>query len=80
MTRAEAAELLELLCEQAQRLREAGIAEVDLSKPSFVLRPFEPAVQIDDEDHTEDWRPRNPLEDRATFGGGPVPSLKRNEQ
>ena len=82
MTKATAAELLQLLIEQAPKLREAGVAKVDLECISFELLPLEPAPTpskaTDDDD--EDEKPRDALYDKDTFGGRRIPGNSRRER
>lgn len=79
MTKATAAELLQLLIEQAPKLRKVGVAKVDLECISFVLRSEEPepAPAITTENDEE---PVDPLHDEATFGGRRVPGNPRRER
>ncbi len=82
MTKATAADLLQLVIDKAPKLREVGVASVDLEDIKFELHPLEPApaptvARGDDDDEDES---RDPLHDRDTFGGRRVPGNTRRER
>lgn len=72
-----AAELLELLIEQAPKLRVAGVSKVALEGLSFELLPAEP--EVPEQDDNKDDKPPDPFHDPATFGGR-VPGNQRRER
>lgn len=76
MTKANAAELLQLLIEQAPKLRAAGVGpRVELDGIKFDLLPLEPEVSNADAggDEAEEEKPGNPFFDKDTFGRRSVP-------
>ncbi len=77
MTKATAAELLQLVIDKAPKLREVGVSSVQIDGVAFGLRPLEPPPAEPADDDDEDERPRGPLHDRDTFGGRRVPGNSR---
>lgn len=80
MTKATAAELLQLVIDQAPKLREVGVSSVELEGVKFALRPLEPAAAPTRDDNEEDAERRDPLHDPDTFGGRRVPGNTRRER
>ena len=81
MTKATAAELLDLLIDRAPKLRSAGYSKVALDGMSFELRAPEPEVQPSGNAHNdEDDDRRDALHDPDTFGGRRVPGNQRRER
>jgi hypothetical protein len=80
MTKATAAELLDLIIERAPRLRSAGVRAVEIENVSFDLAPADPpdvSIDIDDEDDA----PRDALHDPHTYGRRKrVPGRQRREE
>jgi hypothetical protein len=77
MTKAQAAELLEMLIAQGPALRKAGFARVELAGIAFSLRPAEPEASPAASTTTDDEEPVDALHDEATFGGRRVPGNPR---
>lgn len=81
MTKDAAADLLQLLIEQAPKLRKAGVAKVDLGGLAFELRPPDPEiVPAGSAQGDEDDDRRDALHDPDTFGGRRVPGNQRRER
>jgi hypothetical protein len=80
VTKATAAELLDLIIDRAPRLRLAGVSSVELEHVSFALTPPEPPDVTTTEDD-EDDAPRDALHDPATYGRRKrVPGRQRREE
>lgn len=77
MKKAEAAELLQLLIEQAPKLRDAGVAKVQLDGFAFELRPKEPEPDSTSDGEPVADQPIDPFHDEATFGGRRIPGKQR---
>lgn len=81
MVKDSAAELLQLLIEQAPKLRKAGVLKVDLECLSFELLPPEPeAPPARASNDDEDDEPRDAFHDPDTYGGRRVPGNPRKER
>jgi len=82
MTKASAAELLDLLIDRAPKLRKAGYRKVSLENAiSFELEPLEPeappAAANAGDDQAE---PSDPFHDPDTFGRTRVPGNQKRER
>jgi len=79
MSRADTAELLDLLIDRAEKLRKAGIVSAQLGDFRVELRPFEPDIPADFGKRKDDEElPSDPLHDADTYGGR-VPGRARRE-
>jgi hypothetical protein len=82
MTKATAAELLDLIIDRAPKLRELGITHVELEQLSVTLAPHEPEASGEDEDDDVE-PPRGGMYDPMTYGlppGSKPPGKARKER
>jgi hypothetical protein len=75
MTRQEASELLDLIVENAPRLRAAGIRAVNVGGASFTLAPAE--IEPDGDESETEPAPSDVLHDSWTYGVPPSDGAPR---
>jgi len=71
-------EVLELLVEQAPKLRKAGVSSFEIGDIAIELAPLEHGETVQDGVKAEDDAESDPLKDKWTFGGGKVPGFERD--